>query len=212
MDFGLLILFWYGVLHAFAPDHLSVIADFSIGKSVKKTFLITAAFAVGHGVMLFIFAKLLSSFPIVGQLTSYGDIISSSVIIGMGVYLMYMAYANKIQLRTHEHEGEKHVHIWFGKEHAHNQTDTLSALSIGALMGIGGVRGMLVTLSLIESHSVDFTMISVFVLGVSSIFLLFGLIILYINKSILTSQQNVRRVFATAGLVSLLAGSSIILG
>ena len=212
MEFGLMIIFWYGMLHAFAPDHLSVIADFSIGKSIKKTFMITFAFALGHGLMLFVFAKLLSFVAIPVWIMEYGDVISSMVIMGIGLYLVYMATSNKIHLRTHEHAGQKHVHIWFGEEHSHTQKDSLSALSIGMLMGIGGVRGMMVTLGALESNSVDFTMIALFVLGVSSVFTLFGLVILYINKSMLTSQQNIRKVFATAGFVSLAAGGSMILG
>ena len=54
MEAGLLIIFWYGLLHAFGPDHLSAIADFSIGKSRQKTFFITLAFTIGHGIMLFV--------------------------------------------------------------------------------------------------------------------------------------------------------------
>ena len=212
MELGLIIIFWYGVLHAFGPDHLSVIADFSIGKSIKKTFLITIAFAIGHGLMLFIFAKLISMVSIPVYITAYGDVISSLIIIGIGLYLLYMVYTNRIQLHTHEHNGEKHMHIWFGKEHEHNQRDTLSVLSIGALMGIGGVRGMMVTLGMLEASTIDLTMVVVFVLGVSSIFVLFGGVILYINKSFLTSQKNVRKVFAAAGIVSVIVGSNMILG
>lgn len=212
MELGLIIIFWYGVLHAFAPDHLSVIANFSIGKSIKKTFFITLAFAIGHGLMLFIFARLFSIMDIPSRYTNYGDIVSSMVIITIGLYLIFMALSNRIQLRTHEHKGERHIHIWFGKEHSHNKKETMSALGIGALMGIGGVRGMLVTLGMLESSSIDLGMIGIFVLGVSCIFVLFGIVILYINKTLLTSQRNVRRVFATAGLISLAAGSSIILG
>ena len=212
MEFGLMIVLWYGMLHAFAPDHLSVIADFSIGKGVKKTFMITLAFAFGHGLMLFLFAKLLSSIAIPAWIMEYGDIVSSMVIMGIGLYLIYMATSNKIHLRTHEHSGKKHIHIWFGEEHAHTQKDSISALSIGMLMGIGGVRGMMVTLGMLGSSNIDLTMIAFFVLGVSSIFMLFGLVILYINKKVLTSQQNVRKVFATAGLFSLAAGGSMILG
>jgi len=55
MEIGYLLIFWYGVLHAFGPDHLTVIADFSIGKSLKKTMAVTLLFAMGHGVMLFFF-------------------------------------------------------------------------------------------------------------------------------------------------------------
>jgi len=58
---GFLIIFWYGILHAFGPDHLTAIADFSIGKDKKKTLMITTLFAIGHGIMLFIFAKVLST-------------------------------------------------------------------------------------------------------------------------------------------------------
>ena len=49
MELGLIVIFWYGILHAFGPDHLTAIADFSIGKEAKKTFLTVGAFAVGHG-------------------------------------------------------------------------------------------------------------------------------------------------------------------
>jgi len=41
MEAGLILIFWYGILHAFAPDHLVAIADFSIGKESRKTMLIT---------------------------------------------------------------------------------------------------------------------------------------------------------------------------
>ena len=33
---GLLLIFWYGILHAFGADHLTAIADFSIGKIEEK--------------------------------------------------------------------------------------------------------------------------------------------------------------------------------
>ena len=212
MEFGLIIIFWYGVLHAFGPDHLTVIADFSIGKSMKRTFLITIAFALGHGVMLFSFAKLLTLINIPESITAYGDVISSFIIIGIGLYLLFMVYSDRIQLHRHMHKGEEHIHIWFGKEHSHSQNDTMSALGLGALMGMAGVRGMLVTLGMIDSTALDFSIIAAFVLGVSFVFVLFGGVILYINKTLLTSKQNVRRVFATVGLVSLIIGSNMILG
>ena len=79
-------------------------------------------------------------------------------------------------------------------------------------MGIGGVRGMLVTLGLVESASVDFTMVLAFTLGVMIIFLAFGAFILYINKNLLTSKQNIRRVFTIAGVISLIVGTNFLLG
>lgn len=212
METGLLLIFWYGILHAFGPDHLTAIADFSIGKNSRRTLLITAAFAIGHGMMLFLFAKLLSMADIPETVTGYGDIISASVILAIGLYLLYMVYSDRIQLHRHTHDGKEHLHIWFGKAHSHNKSDAASALTIGALMGIGGVRGMLVTLGMLESQSLDLTMIAAFVLGVSLIFVGFGVVILTINKTLLGSKENVRRVFAAAGTVSVVVGTNMLLG
>ena len=209
---GLLLIFWYGILHAFGPDHLTAIADFSIGKNKKKTMMITVLFALGHGLTLFIFAILLEEYNISETTLGYGDVISSCVILGMGIYLLYMVFTDRIQLKKHIHNGKEHLHIWFGKEHEHSNNDTKSAFAIGALMGMGGVRGMLVTLGFLEGQSVDLTMVLAFALGVMLIFVGFGMVILYINKNLLNSKKNLKRVFATAGVVSLVVGSNMLLG
>jgi len=174
-SFGLVLIFWYGILHAFGPDHLTAIADFSIGKSKKKTMTITALFAFGHGFTLFVFAKILDTYSITPSILAYGDLISASVILAMGIYLLFMVFNRRIQLNKHIHNGEEHIHIYFGKEHNHNNRDSASAFTIGVLMGIGGVRGMLVTLGMIGSNSVDLVMVLAFALGVMVIFI--GLVV-----------------------------------
>ena len=209
---GLFLVFWYGVLHAFGPDHLTAIADFSIGKDKVKTMAITVLFALGHGSMLFIFAKILETYQISETLLGYGDVISSIVILGMGCYLLFLVLTDKIHLKKHLHAGKEHIHIYFGKEHSHDKTDTASSFTIGALMGIGGVRGMLITLGAIQGQQVDFGLVLAFTLGVMVVFVGFGGIILYINRSLLHNQQNVRRIFATAGVISVLVGANMFLG
>ncbi|MFA6396025.1 MAG: hypothetical protein WCW84_08660 [Sulfurimonas sp.] len=211
MALGLVIIFWYGILHAFGPDHLTAIADFSIGKEAKKTFLIVSAFAVGHGIMLFMFAKILQHYTLSEAFLSYGDVIASSVILSIGIYLLYMVFSNKIHLKTHTHEHKKHVHIWFGNEHQHESSTTTSAFGVGVLMGIGGVRGMLVTLGVLHGQVIDFGMILAFIAGVIVVFFSFGLVISWINKDILTNIKNVRRVFATVGIISVLVGGNMLL-
>lgn len=109
------IIFWYGVLHAFGPDHLVAIADFSIAKERKRALLIVAAFALGHGIALFVFAKLLQTYVLSPALLEYGDLLSSLVIIGMGAYLLYLVAAECIHLRVHQHGESEHIYIWFGK-------------------------------------------------------------------------------------------------
>ncbi len=213
METGLVLIFWYGILHAFGPDHLSAIAEFSIGKETKKTLMIVSSFAIGHGLMLYIFAKLLQYFSIPQSITAYGDVIASSVILSIGLYLLYMVYSDKIHLHSHSHDNKKHVHIWFGKEHDHKAAGgSGSAFGIGVLMGIGGVRGMLVTLGMLQGQSIDASMIIAFILGVMVVFVAFGWVILWINKDILTNLQNVRRAFATVGAVSVVVGTNMLLG
>ena len=208
---ALSLIFWYGILHAFGADHLTAIADFSIGKNKRKTILITSMFAVGHGISLFIFAKILETYKISDEILAYGDVISASVILGMGIYLLWLVFTNRINLSKHIHDGKEHIHIYFGKEHSHTNKDVSSAFAIGTLMGIGGVRGMLFSLGLVESASVDFTMVLAFTLGVMIVFLAFGAFILYINKNLLNSQQNIKRIFTVAGLVSLVVGTNFLL-
>ena len=130
MEAGLVLIFWYGMLHAFGPDHLTAIADFSIGKNRRKTLLITSLFAIGHGLSLFVFAKVLQHTEISEDILAYGDVISAIVILGMGVYLLFMVATQRIQLSKHTHEGKEHIHIWFGKSHEHNNVANGSSFSL----------------------------------------------------------------------------------
>ena len=234
MNFSLIIIFWYGILHAFGPDHLTAITDFSIGKNKKTTLLITILFALGHGISLFVFAKILQTFDISEEILSYGDIISATVIIGMGLYLLFMVYADRIHLKKHYHGDQEHTsiifgkrkgqeimphqhhthsHLWIGDDHKHDDTvSESSSFTMGLLMGAGGVRGMLVTLGAVGSGNVDFTMILAFTVGVMLIFLSFGVVILYLNKHLLNNIQNVRRAFTVAGAVSLIVGANVLAG
>ncbi|WP_373032352.1 cytochrome c biogenesis protein CcdA [Sulfurovum sp.] len=207
---SLLLIFWYGILHAFGPDHLSAIADFSLAKSKKKTLLITISFALGHGLMLFLFAKILQSVNIPQSITNYGDIISAVVIVLMGLYLLYMVFTKQIQLREHLHNSQKHTHIYFGKEHEHDKKVNSSAFALGALMGIGGVRGMLVTLSSVQNAEVNLLMVLFFSLGVMLVFVSFGVLVGSINHHLLTSTRHVRVAFAFAGSASVLVGTGML--
>ena len=212
MELSLAVIFWYGILHAFGPDHLTAIADFSIGKEKRKTLLITMLFAIGHGLSLFVFAKILESVEISPEILAYGDLISASVIIGMGIYLLFMVFTDRIHLKKHLHEGVEHVHIWFGKSHEHDNVESASSFTMGLLMGIGGVRGMLVTLGAVHGGHVDLTLVAAFTAGVMLVFLAFGFIILYINEHLLDNIKNVKCTFAAAGIISLVVGTNILLG
>lgn len=206
----LMLFFWYGLLHAFSPDHLSAIADFSIGKNRKKTLLITFLFAVGHGLMLFVFAKVLQYQVIgYGQL-KYADTLAALIIALMGAYMIMMVLLNRVHLKRHIHDNSEHIHIWFGKEHKHNQKSNLSAISVGALMGIGGARGVVLVLGISSSVSLD--IIGAFVAGVTVVFLALGFFISMFNSSFLKSKKNLRAAILGVGGTSMLVGLNMLVG
>lgn len=205
MEIGFVLLFWYGVLHAFGPDHLAAIADFSIGRQRKKVFWVTLGFAIGHGVSLYLFALLLSSFGLPEYWLAYGDVIASSVIFLMGGVLLYLVVSDQIHVSTHQHNGKEHIHIWFGKSHSHSRSFFSwlpTPALLGILMGMGGARGMLVTLSVVSSEAVTGWMIVSFTLGVALVFLVFGGMLAILNQQILKSKQWLRGSFTLVGLLS----------
>ena len=98
----------------------------------------------------------------------------------------------------------------FNRNHEHNSKESKQAFTLGALMGIGGVRGMLVSIALISQHSVDSSMVLAFALGVMVIFIGFGFVINFINTNFLKSQKNIKIIFATTGMISLLVGTNVL--
>ncbi len=211
MEYGLYIVFWYGLLHAISPDHLVAIANFSIGKSKFKTIFVTVLFAVGHGVAIFLLAILLSSVDIGDHILAWGDTISAAVILGLGLYLLYMVVTDQIQLKRHIHKDKEHVHIWFGKDHTHDRQGERGAFGIGVLMGIGGVRGAIISLGAISGGEVGLGVVLMFVLGVSVVFLVFGAVMLYINQNLLKNKRNIKLVLATTGAVSVAVGAGMLI-
>ncbi|HIO92947.1 MAG TPA: hypothetical protein EYG68_08935 [Leucothrix mucor] len=211
MEYSLLIIFYYGILHALGPDHLSAIALFSIGKKKKAALLLSLLFAVGHGVTLYILALVIEYFAS-DSLLQYGDVISSTVILLMGIYLVYLAVTNKIRIDNHHHREDnyrhKHTHIYYENEHLHDKS---MLLSLGLLMGAGGIRGMLVTLSVISNQSIGIEMIFAFILGVSLVFLLFGYLIYLINVRLIHSTKILRYAISSVGLLSIAIGAKSLL-
>lgn len=216
MELGLIIIFWYGLLHAFGPDHLTAIADFSIGRQRKRVLLLTLGFAVGHGLSLYLFALLLSSMKLSEEWLAYGDVIAASVIVLMGLYLLFLVVTDRIHVRQHQHNGKAHIHIWFGKAHSHQENKTLlswlsASATIGILMGMGGARGMLVSLSAISHQEVTAWMVLSFTLGVALVFMLFGALIALLNEKLLNSKSWLRGSFTFVGLVSCFVGGKILI-
>jgi len=199
MDLGLLLILYYGILHALGPDHLSAITLFSIGKKKTETFMISLLFALGHGTMLYLLALFVGEIAD-NSILQYGDTISSAVILIMGLYLVYMAVTDKIRIDHHAHDSDHHTHIYYKNAHGHDKS---MIISLGLLMGIGGIRGMLVTLSIISHQQVGLEMILAFIVGVSIVFLLFGYLMYLINANLIRSVNTLRYSMFLVGLLSI---------
>jgi len=219
LETGLLIVFFYGMLHAFGPDHLTAIADFSIGRNRSRVFKVALGFAIGHGVSLYLFALLLQQFNLSEDLLAWGDIAGVSLLILMGAYLLYLVIADRIHLGKHSHDGHEHIHVWYGKSHSHAESQTTDvtkkgwamAATLGVLMGIGGARGMLVSLAALSEQAVTPMMIVSFTLGVAIIFVVFGFALMLVNQQLMQSQKMLRGGYSVMGLTSIGVGSFLLL-
>jgi len=196
------------ILHALGPDHLSAIALFSIGKKRKQALSLSLLFALGHGLTLYLLSLGIQYFAN-EELLAYGDIISALAILGMGTYLIYLALSNKIKINTHHHHHHKHTHIYYKDKHLHDKS---MLFSIGVLMGVGGLRGMLVTLSIASHQAVSIDVIFAFILGVSTVFVSFGYLIYLINEKLLFSINGLRFAIFSVGFFSLAIGFNTLIG
>lgn len=220
LEIGLLIVFFYGMLHAFGPDHLTAIADFSIGRNRARVFKVALGFAIGHGVSLYLFALLLQQFDLSEELLAWGDIAAVSLLIVMGAYLLFLVLADRIHLGKHSHNGHEHLHVWYGKSHSHsdNQSTDVTkkgwamAAALGVLMGIGGARGMLISLAALSEQAVTPMMILSFTFGVALIFVVFGLGLMWLNKKLMQSEKMLRGSYSIMGITSIGVGGFLLLG
>lgn len=87
-EFGLLIIFWCGILFAFNPRYITAIAGFFTSKNRSKTILVTILFALGHGIALFVFAKIFKNYYISEKILEYKYTTSLVIILLIGLYLL----------------------------------------------------------------------------------------------------------------------------
>ena len=137
------------------------------------------------------------------SILSYGDLISSAAIVLVGAHLIYLVLKNEIIINKHEHKEKSHIHIHYKGRHFH---DKKTLLSTGILMGFGGFRGMLVTLSLVANGKVGVDMIVAFVLGVSVVFGVFGYFVYLLNERFANSLKGIRIVIISIALLSISIG------
>lgn len=191
MELGLLIIIFYGILHALGPDHLSALALTSVGKNKKEIFFISTLFALGHGVVLFVFVLLMSNL-LVSTFIEYADFASWIILIFLGINLIYIGIKN-----------DKELFVF--KSNNNKQSNRMTIFILAVLMGLGGLRGMLITLSVISTTTLTFDLLASFVLGTCIVFFLFGYFMHLISDTVVKHHSAFRSVMVIVGLIAIVS-------
>lgn len=190
MEYGLLIILMYGAIHAFGPDHLSAIAITSVGKTKKEIFIISSLFALTHGIVLFLLAKVL--YLVAGSfIIQYADVISWSILFLLGVNLIYIGMQDNLE-------------FFIYKNKYNHKPERFTIISLGLLMGLGGLRGMLLTMGAISTTALGFDMIFAFVVGASIVFVAFGYFIYIFSNSAKKNMSVFKSLLIGIGVISIL--------
>lgn len=189
MEYGLFIVLMYGIIHAFGPDHLSAIALTSVGKSKKEVLIISSFFALSHGIVLFLLAKFL--YLIAGSfILQYADMITWTILFILGLNLIYIGLQDNINLFEYENNIKK-------------TKSRITIIVLGVLMGLGGLRGILVTLGAVSTTTLGFDMIIAFVFGTSIVFIGFGYLMFILNSSTKHNLRFFRKCLLAIGVISI---------
>jgi hypothetical protein len=178
-----------GALHALGPDHLLAIAALASREGLSRSVLKQSArFGIGHALTLGVGALVLQLaagfWP--AWLDGAGERLGGAALVVIGLPLLAEGLLARLGLHLHRHRhGEvEHAHPHFhrtGAGHAHRH---LSGLATGALMALGGIRGLVVALPAASASSVPLTVASVlsFGLGVFAVTVIYGLAVARVSS------------------------------
>ncbi len=174
-----------GVKHAFEPDHVLTISQFTQKETnFIKVIGLSIFWSIGHSTILFVIAIVYFALGI--ELPEFVMKIAESLIglilIFLGGFALFKLYYKKIHIHSHKHDSEKnHFHLHGHKnseehKHQHIKKSLLRLLLIGCIHGLAG-SGAFIGLSIII-NTTDFTSLilklTLFAIGTTIGMSLFG--------------------------------------
>jgi high-affinity nickel permease len=214
-----------GFLHGLGADHLMAIASLAIkprnGRSGPTPFDVAVRFALGHAVLLFAGSALvlLVGWQIPEVVEQTGERVGGLLLIGMGLFTLWVVASDRLYGHSHGHTHEPHEHdhthadhvhwhLHFGRRDRHPSTGDHAhgAGVLGAVFAVSGLRALtLLAPTLHGSAASSFLMliylVAIFALGILLSMSLFGIVL----TRLLGSPFIVRTVGRSAAAVTALA-------
>lgn len=216
-----------GFLHGLGADHLMAIASLAIkprtGRRGPTPFDVAVRFALGHAVLLLAGSALvlLVGWQIPEVVEQAGERLGGVLLIGMGLFTLWVVASDRLYGHTHGHAHEEHAHpahdthadhvhwhLHFGRRDRHPSTGDHAhgAGVLGAVFAVSGLRALtLLAPTLHGSAASSFAMliylVAVFAVGILLSMSLFGIVL----TRLLGTPFVIRTVGRSAAAVTALA-------
>jgi hypothetical protein len=191
-----------GFLHGLGADHLMAIASLAIkpreGRSGPTPFDVAVRFALGHAVLLLAGSALvlLVGWQIPEVVEQAGERVGGLLLIGMGLFTLWVVAADRLYghshghaheghgMHDHSHADHVHWHLHFGRRDRHPSSGDHAhgAGVLGAVFAVSGLRALtLLAPTLHGSAANSFLMliylVAVFAAGILLSMSLFGIVL-----------------------------------
>ena len=217
-----------GFLHGLDADHLMAIASLAIkprtGRPGPTPFDVAVRFALGHAVLLLAGSALvlLVGWQIPEVVEQTGERVGGVLLIGMGLFTLWIVASDRLYGHSHGHAHEGHAHpphdashadhvhwhLHFGRRDRHPTSGDHAhgAGVLGAVFAVSGLRALtLLAPTLHGSATGSFVMliylVAVFAVGILLSMSLFGIVL----TRLLGSPFVIRTVGRSAAAVTALA-------
>ncbi|MBN4080341.1 sulfite exporter TauE/SafE family protein [Beggiatoa alba] len=184
--------FGLGLLHALDADHIMAVSTLASGsrtgsrtgsigacqRSRRQTLRFCCQWAIGHGGILLLLAALVlfAGVTIPEQVSQLAEKAVGVILMGLGCWIFWLLYQNRIQLHIHSHKGLTHMHLsgqQSGRIIRHDHRPVL----VGITHGLAGSAPVLAIVPVAQSDQGLFALIYIimFSFGIVSTMLVFGL-------------------------------------
>jgi nickel/cobalt transporter (NicO) family protein len=215
-----------GFLHGLGADHLMAIAALSVkgrgpdAAAAPSPFEVAIRFATGHALLLLVGAGavLALGWQIPAVLERTGERVGGAVLIGMGIFTLWVVATDRLYGHSHEHGHEAahvhadhvHWHFHFGRRAAHPglASHAHGAGLLGAVFAVSGLRALtLLAPALHEQAAPSFLtllyVVGVFAAGILLSMSLFGILLARLLGTPWVVQQVGRGAAALTALLSI---------
>lgn len=210
--------FLSGFKHAFEPDHVVAISTLLHREpKLTRALRVGLAWGAGHTTTLVVAVLVVGLLRVqISEATlSYFELPVAVMLLGLGVWALYVTIERVITLRRHEHDGVEHYHVG-DHDHPHGfsmKRTGWQGYAVGAVHGLAG-SGALLLLVAATLPSVAASIVYALVFGVGSL-LGMGAVTLALALPFLASRRRPAFFHALTGLsgtLSILLGASILYG